>query len=89
MRAAGLGAQACFDFDARSEMPKISVPVLLLAGDSDINMPPDIQRGMASRLAKPELVLLPDCGHLNLLECYEEVNTHLRDFARRCFAKVH
>lgn len=84
MRAAGRGALACFPFDARPTMTSIDVPVLLLTGEHDINMPPEIQRAMASRLRRPELVLMPDCGHLNLLECHEAVSDHLREFTRRC-----
>ena len=84
MRAAGLGALACFAFDARAAMREVTVPTLLLTGDGDRNMPPDIQRAMAVRLARPELILIPDCGHLSLLECHEEVSRRLADFARRC-----
>lgn len=84
MRAAGLGALACFAFDARLLMPKIQVPVLILTGDRDSNMPPETQRAMASRAAYAELALLPNCGHLSLLECHAEINRHLLAFARRC-----
>jgi len=84
MRAAGLGALACFAFDARPAMAPISVPTLLLTGDKDINMPPDTQQAMAGRLQFPELILIPGCGHLSLLECHAEVNAHLLEFAQRC-----
>lgn len=84
MQAAGLGALSCFRFDARDAMRQIAVPTLLMTGENDINMPPEIQRAMASRLQHPELALIPDCGHLSLLECHEQVNEHLRAFARRC-----
>ena len=87
IRAAGRGALSCFDFDARNAMMAITVPTLLLTGAADINMPPDIQHAMASRLRDPELVLIPDCGHLNLLECHDEVNAQLRRFAQRCLTK--
>ena len=86
MRAAGFGAVSCFRFDARKAMTQIAVPTLLLAGECDVNMPPEIQRAMAARLRHPELVLIPHCGHQNLLECHEVVNGHLADFARRCLA---
>ena len=88
MRAAGLGALACFAFDARAAMREVTVPTLLLTGDCDRNMPPDIQRAMAVRLARPELVLIPNCGHLSLLECHDEVSRRLADFARRCLAAL-
>ena len=84
MRAAGLGALACFAFDARPMMSQIEVPTLLMTGEQDINMPPEIQRAMAARLRLPELALIPSCGHLSLLECHAEVSARLQDFARRC-----
>lgn len=84
MRAAGLGALACFSYDARALLPTIEVPTLLLTGDHDSNTPPEIQRAMASRLPDCEMVLIENCGHLSLLECHIEVSAHLRDFARRC-----
>ena len=85
MRAAGAGALACFAFDARAAMKDILVPTLLLAGLSDRNAPPDIQRAMAARLQHPHLVLIAECGHLGLLECHAEISAHLDEFARRCF----
>ncbi len=84
MRAAGLGALACFAFDARALMPTLTGPTLLLTGDCDRNMPPDIQRAMAVRLPRAELILIENCGHLSLLECHAEVSAALRDFARQC-----
>jgi pimeloyl-ACP methyl ester carboxylesterase len=88
MRAAGLGAISCFQFDARRAMTEITVPTLLLTGECDVNMPPEIQRAMVARLMRPELILIPGCGHQNILECHAEVNAQLRDFAKRCFAKM-
>ena len=84
MRAAGLGAMSCFRFDARRAVTQVSVPVLLLTGERDANMPPEIQRAMATRFPKAELVFIPGCGHQNILECHPEVNARLCDFARRC-----
>ena len=85
MRAAGRGFVSCLTLDARAAMTTIDVPVLLLTGERDINMPPEIQAAMASRLRRPELALLSDCGHLGLLECHAEVSERLAGFARRCF----
>ncbi len=84
MRAAGRGALSCFDYNTRPLLPTLKLPVLLLTGDCDRNMPPDIQRSMASRLPRAELVLIENCGHLSLLECHEEISAALADFARRC-----
>ncbi len=86
MRAAGLGALSCFRFDARDAMSRIDVPTLLLTGEKDMNMPPETQRLMAARLHHPETELIPECGHLSLLECHTQVNARLRAFARRCLS---
>ncbi len=86
MRAAGLGALSCFHMDTRALLPALDLPVLLLTGARDPNMPPEVQRAMLQRLPQGELALLPNCGHLNLLECHDAVNSHLRAFAARCFA---
>ncbi len=86
MRAAGRGALACFGMDTRPLLPLLNLPVLLLTGERDPNMPPEVQRAMLGRLPHGELVLIPNCGHLNLLECHDEVNSHLRAFAARCLA---
>ena len=88
MRAAGLGALACFAYDARSIMPKIAVPVLLLTGAQDRNMPAEVQQAMATRLQFPEVIILDHCGHLSLLECHDEVSARLMEFARRCLSPV-
>lgn len=84
MRAAGLGAMACFSYDTRALLPVIAVPTLILTGIEDNNMPPRTQAEMAARLPNGELILIENCGHLGLLECHTEVSAHLRDFARRC-----
>ena len=84
MRAAGLGALACFAYDSRALLPPITVPTLILTGSEDNNMPPDTQAAMASRLPNCDLILIENCGHLGLLECHREVSGHLRDFAKRC-----
>ncbi|MBV9850015.1 MAG: alpha/beta hydrolase [Armatimonadetes bacterium] len=86
MRAAALGGLSCLDYHVRAALSEIAVPVLLLTGDRDPNMPPETQRAMAALLPDAELVLLPGCGHLNLLECHAEVNARLHAFARRCLA---
>lgn len=87
MRAAARGGLAGFSYDARPLLPEIAVPVLVLSGESDINAPPDIQRALACACTDAELILLPGCGHLSLLECHAEVNAHLRTFARQCLSR--
>lgn len=84
MTAAGAGAITAFNFDAQKELEQLDLPVLLLTGECDRNMPADIQIDMANRLRHSELVIVPNCGHVCIIECHEDVNVSLKSFANRC-----
>ncbi|MGW3242813.1 alpha/beta fold hydrolase [Streptomyces sp. NPDC001070] len=53
------------------------LPGLVLAGDKDLLTPSEHSRAIAERLPDTELVVVPDAGHLVMLEYPELVNTHL------------
>lgn len=63
--------------DARSALPSINVPVLVLVGDADQLTPPEQAREMADLLPRASLVVVPDCGHLSTLEEPNRVNRAL------------
>lgn len=86
MRAAGQGALTAFRFDARDLLSRIDLPMLFITGDADINMPPEVQKDMASRAQNGKTVIIPNCGHLCILECYKEINQNILMFADRLFA---
>lgn len=54
------------------------VPVLLMVGLDDRMTPAEHTREMASRMPDAELVLVPDSGHMMILEHYGRVNHQLR-----------
>lgn len=61
----------------------IRCPTLVLSGNEDLNSPPAANREMAAAIAGAQLHLVPDCGHMSLLERPEAVNAALR----HCFAR--
>ncbi|MFI5532391.1 alpha/beta fold hydrolase [Kitasatospora sp. NPDC051853] len=55
------------------------LPVLVLAGTKDLLTPPEYSEAIAAELPGCELVLVPDAGHLVMLERPELVNRQLAD----------
>lgn len=54
--------------DSRPGLARISVPTLVLVGDSDPLSPPALSEEMAAAIAGAQLVVLPECGHGSTLE---------------------
>ncbi|MGW7412887.1 alpha/beta fold hydrolase [Streptomyces sp. NPDC054863] len=59
------------------------VPVLVLAGTKDLVTPSSHSEAIAELLPDAELVLVPDAGHLVMLELPELVNGHLSELLAR------
>ncbi|MFG2148034.1 alpha/beta fold hydrolase [Streptomyces sp. NPDC048696] len=59
------------------------VPVLVLAGDRDLVTPSSHSESIADRLPDSELVIVPDGGHLVMLEHPETVTDRLADLLAR------
>ncbi|MFF2008225.1 alpha/beta fold hydrolase [Streptomyces sp. NPDC058195] len=60
-----------------------SVPVLILAGDKDLITPSSHSEVIADQLPDAELVIVPDAGHLVMLEHPETVTDRLADLLVR------
>lgn len=54
--------------DSRPFLSAISVPTLVLAGDSDILTPPDLAEEIATAIPNARLTVVPLCGHASTLE---------------------
>ncbi|MEU8953973.1 alpha/beta hydrolase [Streptomyces sp. NPDC048518] len=62
------------------------LPVLVLAGDKDLVTPSEHSEAIAQRLPDAELVLVPDAGHMVMLEHPEVVMDRLADLLVRAGA---
>ncbi|MCX5515694.1 alpha/beta hydrolase [Kaistia algarum] len=60
--------------DSRPSLADISVPTLVLVGDSDTLTPPDRSEEIAAAIRGAKLVIVPECGHSSTLEQPEAVN---------------
>jgi pimeloyl-ACP methyl ester carboxylesterase len=59
------------------------VETLVLVGASDRLIPAEHSDEIVRHVGTTELVVIPDSGHMVMLEKYPEVNQHLRDLVRR------
>lgn len=64
--------------------PLEQVAVLIMCGDSDRVTPKGHSELLVEQLPDAQLVIVPDSGHLALMERPEAVNEHLRAFLRLC-----
>ena len=64
-------------------IPKISAPVLFLAGAADLYAPPTQMRHVASRVAGADMIVFPECGHSPHWELPEAFNRTVLGFIER------
>lgn len=74
-------------FDAHDKLASLvelnRVETLILGGARDLMTPADHSREMVEHVPDAELVILPDAGHLVMLEHHDVVSDHLRDLVTR------
>jgi pimeloyl-ACP methyl ester carboxylesterase len=59
------------------------VETLVLGGDGDLMTPPEHSRAIAQRLPGAELIILPEAGHMAMLEHHDVVTDALRELVER------
>ena len=64
-----------------------NVPVLVLAGDKDRLLDPELSDEIAESVKDAELVKIPGAGHVMMLERPEEINAGIASLVRRAVAK--
>ncbi|PWT98904.1 MAG: alpha/beta hydrolase [Terriglobia bacterium] len=66
--------------DAEGVLQSIRCPALVLTGREDEWSPPDRHEEMAARIPGSRLLLIPECGHMSLLERPEAVAKALQEW---------
>jgi pimeloyl-ACP methyl ester carboxylesterase len=66
--------------DSASVLQQLTVPMLIVAGEEDVLIPPDDARAVAALNPRARLVLLPGTGHLPNLEDPKAFNEVLVEF---------
>jgi len=75
--------RACNAFDATERMGNLRVPLLALTGERDVLTPPKFAQWFADRVPGAQARILPDAGHLAMMERPDETNAALRAFEER------
>jgi pimeloyl-ACP methyl ester carboxylesterase len=74
-------------FDSHDKLEALDVlngvETLILAGEEDVMTPADHSRDMVEEVPGAELVVVPDAGHMIMLEHHALVSEHVRDLVER------
>jgi len=71
---------ACDRFDISSELPRISVPALILCGTDDRLTPVKYSRFLADNIPWSRIEIIEGAGHMVMLEKPDQVNSAIRAF---------
>lgn len=74
---------ACDRFDIREELPRINCPVLILCGEEDLMTPPKYSQFLAEHIRHSTLKLIPQAGHMLMLEKPAELTKEIQTFFDR------
>lgn len=74
--------RACDAFDVVERLGDIGAPVLIVGGTADQLTPIKYARFMAERIPRARLVVVPDAGHMVMIEAAVTVSTEVEKFVR-------
>lgn len=72
--------QACNRYDVRDQLPQLTLPTLIICGEYDKMTPVAASQLLAQRITKSELHIVPDSGHMVMLERPEAVTELIQTF---------
>ena len=66
--------------DSTPDLPRISIPALVICGEEDVLTPPADSEALHRAISRSQLVLLPGAGHLSALEDADGFSVALVNF---------
>jgi pimeloyl-ACP methyl ester carboxylesterase len=69
-------------FDLSNQVNSIRVPTLIITGERDSVVPPEVQIELANQIPDAKHVFIPDAGHAVSVEQPEEFNQIILGFLR-------
>ncbi len=78
------GVLAMFKFDETATLPTISVPTLVVVGNSDIATRPVASKRISAEVPQAELSVLSPGGHMALMERNQQFSEIVRAFSNSC-----
>jgi pimeloyl-ACP methyl ester carboxylesterase len=76
------GGRSTLTYSLRPELPKLSMPTLLIWGDKDSFGPPSLAKELAQSMPQGRAEVVPDAGHLAWLDQPDIVASLITDFLR-------
>jgi pimeloyl-ACP methyl ester carboxylesterase len=74
--------RALAEANLREELPRITVPTLLIWGDQDVRSPLSVAEDLLARIPESRLVVLDGADHLSHVEAPERFNDEVRGFLK-------
>jgi pimeloyl-ACP methyl ester carboxylesterase len=74
--------RACDAFDVREKLKALAVPALIVAGEADQLTPLNHATFMAAQIPHARLSVVPEAGHMVMLEAADTVVQVIADFLR-------
>lgn len=74
---------ACNNFDLSAELKSIKAPTLVIAGEEDRMTPLDLNRQLENGIRKAQMAVIPEAGHMVMLEKPELVAHETAEFLSR------
>ncbi len=71
---------ACDHFDVMNIVHQISVPTLIVVGQEDVLTPVKYSRFLADKIKRSNLVIIPNSGHLVMMERTDDFNSTVQQF---------
>ena len=72
---------ACDRYDLREEIEEIKAPSVIICGEDDRMTPPDYSEALARKLEQPRLEIIPEAGHMVMIEQPDQTAEIVSDFA--------
>ncbi|MBD2089841.1 alpha/beta hydrolase [Microcoleus sp. FACHB-1515] len=72
-------ARVIFQSDHRAELPKLTVPVVILQSNNDVAVPPQVGQYMAAHIPQSKLIQINAQGHLPHLSAPDVVTQTLKE----------
>lgn len=66
--------------DLRDVLPHVTVPTLLVYGDTDLRAPLSVAEDLHAAISDSRLVVLPGAGHICNIDAPEQFNSEVRNF---------
>ena len=74
---------ACNNFDLTGSLKKIKAPTLVIAGENDKMTPLDLNRQLENGIRQANMAVVPEAGHMVMLEQPEMVAREAQSFLAR------